>query len=40
MLPKNKLADAILRNNLKVYQGDKHEHEAQKPRHINLNDLR
>ena len=40
MLPKNKLADAILRNNLKVYQGDKHEHEAQKPRLINLNDLR
>ncbi|MBO7142097.1 MAG: 50S ribosomal protein L13, partial [Bacteroidales bacterium] len=40
MLPKNKLGDAILRNNLKVYQGEQHPHEAQQPKLINLNDLR
>ncbi|MCQ2974699.1 MAG: 50S ribosomal protein L13 [Bacteroidales bacterium] len=40
MLPKTKLGDAILRNNLKVYQGEKHNHEAQQPKLINLNDLR
>ncbi|MBR4676943.1 MAG: 50S ribosomal protein L13 [Bacteroidales bacterium] len=40
MLPKNKLADAILSNNLKVYQGAEHNHEAQKPRLINVNELR
>jgi large subunit ribosomal protein L13 len=39
MLPKNKLGDAIM-HNLKVYQGDKHNHEAQQPKLINLNDLR
>ena len=40
MLPKSKLGDAILRNNLKVYQGEQHPHEAQQPKLINLNDLR
>ena len=40
MLPKNRLGDAILRNNLKVYQGEQHPHEAQQPKLINLNDLR
>ena len=40
MLPKNKLGDAILRNNLKVYQGEQHPHDAQQPKLINLNDLR
>ncbi len=39
MLPKTKLGDAIIKN-LKVFQGDKHEHEAQQPKLINLNDLR
>jgi large subunit ribosomal protein L13 len=39
MLPKNKLGDAIM-HNLRVYQGEKHEHEAQQPKLINLNDLR
>ncbi|MCQ2249605.1 MAG: 50S ribosomal protein L13 [Bacteroidales bacterium] len=39
MLPKTKLGDAIIKN-LKVFQGDKHDHEAQQPKLINLNDLR
>lgn len=39
MLPKTKLGDAIIKN-LKIFQGDKHEHEAQQPKLINLNDLR
>lgn len=37
MLPKNKLGAAIFRN-LKVYAGEEHGQEAQKPRVINLND--
>ncbi len=37
MLPKNKLGAAIFRN-LKVYAGEQHGQEAQKPRVINLND--
>ena len=37
MLPKNKLGAAIFRN-LKVYSGEEHQQEAQKPRVINLND--
>lgn len=39
MLPKNKLGAAIFRN-LKVYVGTEHNHEAQKPTVINLNDLK
>ena len=39
MLPKNKLGADLFRN-LKVYAGDKHDHEAQKPKTINLNDLK
>lgn len=36
MLPKNKLGDAIL-NNLYVYEGSEHPHEAQKPKKIDIN---
>ncbi|MDN3596218.1 50S ribosomal protein L13 [Zunongwangia endophytica] len=39
MLPKNKLGSALFRN-LKVYSGTQHDHEAQKPKTINLNDLK
>ena len=39
MLPKNKLGADIFRN-LKVYAGSVHNHEAQKPRSINLNDYK
>lgn len=39
MLPKNKLG-AVLFRNLKVYVGTDHEQEAQKPRIINLNDIK
>lgn len=39
MLPKNKLGAELFRN-LKVYAGGEHNHEAQKPRAINLNDYR
>lgn len=39
MLPKNKLGAALFRN-LKVYVGTEHNHEAQKPTTINLNDLK
>jgi large subunit ribosomal protein L13 len=38
MLPKNKLGSALFKN-LKVYVGSEHEHEAQKPKNINLNEL-
>ncbi len=38
MLPKNKLGSALFRN-LKVYEGSNHEHEAQQPKTINLNEL-
>lgn len=38
MLPKNKLGSALF-NNLKVYVGSDHGHEAQKPKSINLNEL-
>ncbi|SHI88520.1 LSU ribosomal protein L13P [Mesonia phycicola] len=38
MLPKNKLGSALFKN-LKVYVGSEHEQEAQKPKHINLNEL-
>jgi large subunit ribosomal protein L13 len=39
MLPKNKLGTAILRNCL-IYAGAEHDQEAQKPKVLNLNDLK
>lgn len=39
MLPKNKLGSQLFRN-LKVYAGTEHEHEAQKPKKINLNNIK
>ncbi len=39
MLPKNKLASAILRN-CYIYPGNEHDQEAQKPKTLNLNDLK
>ncbi|WP_299678886.1 50S ribosomal protein L13 [uncultured Tenacibaculum sp.] len=39
MLPKNKLGSALFRN-LYVYAGTEHAQEAQKPKSINLNDLK
>ena len=39
MLPKNKLGSALFRN-LYVYTGGEHQQEAQKPRVINLNDIK
>lgn len=39
MLPKNKLG-AVLFRNLKVYVGAEHGQEAQKPKVINLNDIK
>lgn len=38
MLPGNRLGSAIFRN-LFVYTGTEHDHEAQKPKKINLNDI-
>ena len=38
ILPKNKLGSALFKN-LKVYVGSEHDHEAQKPKSINLNEL-
>ena len=39
MLPKNKLGDAII-NNLYVYAGPEHPHQAQQPKTIDLNTLK
>lgn len=39
MLPKNRLGAELFRN-LKVYAGTDHNHEAQKPKAINLNDYK
>ena len=39
MLPKNKLGAAILRN-CYIYAGAEHDKEAQKPKNLNLNDLK
>ena len=39
MLPKNKLGAAILKNCF-IYAGSEHDHEAQKPAVLNLNDLK
>lgn len=39
MLPKNKLGDKLL-TNLYVYDGEKHKHEAQQPKTIDINSLK
>ncbi len=39
MLPKNRLSDAII-NNLYVYNGIEHKHEAQQPKVIDLNSIK
>lgn len=39
MLPKNKLGAELFRN-LKVYAGTEHDQDAQKPRTINLNEIK
>ena len=39
MLPKNKLGAAILKN-LYIYEGDKHPHEAQKPKKLDINTIK
>jgi len=39
MLPKNKLADSLI-NNLYVYDGPQHKHEAQQPKTIDINTLK
>jgi large subunit ribosomal protein L13 len=39
MLPKNKLGDALFRN-LHVYVGSEHPHEAQKPKTIDLKQIK
>lgn len=39
MLPKNRLSDALI-NNMHVYVGSEHPHEAQNPKAIDLNDLK
>ena len=39
MLPKNRLGRKIF-NNMKVYVGENHPHEAQKPRKIDLNEIK
>lgn len=39
MLPKNKLGNQLYRN-LKVFVGEKHNHEAQKPQKINLEKIK
>jgi large subunit ribosomal protein L13 len=39
LLPKNKLGNAIHKN-LFVYSGAEHKQEAQKPKAININDIK
>ncbi len=39
MLPKNRLGSELFRN-LFVYTGDKHEHEAQKPKELKINTIK
>jgi large subunit ribosomal protein L13 len=39
MLPKNRLSNAIL-NNLHIYQGAEHKHEAQKPKQLKLEEIK
>ena len=38
MLPKNRLGAKLI-NNLYLYTGDEHPHQAQKPRTIKLNEI-
>lgn len=40
MLPKNKRGRAILSENLFIYAGDKHPHEAQKPEKVDIKKLK
>lgn len=40
MLPKNKLARRIFRNNLFVYEGSEHPHEAQKPETLDIDSIK
>jgi ribosomal protein L13, bacterial type len=39
MLPKNRLGDKLL-NNLYVYAGDEHKHQAQTPKSVDINSLK
>jgi large subunit ribosomal protein L13 len=39
MLPKNRLGAELFRN-LRVFVGNEHDHEAQKPRLININEIK
>lgn len=39
MLPKNRLGDAII-NNVHIYAGSEHPHQAQQPTQINLNSIK
>ncbi|MBQ8968171.1 MAG: 50S ribosomal protein L13 [Bacteroidaceae bacterium] len=39
MLPKNKLADRLI-NNLYIYEGGEHKHEAQSPKTIDINNYK
>lgn len=40
MLPKNRIGDAIYSNNLFIYKGSAHPHDAQQPKQINLKDIK
>ncbi len=40
MLPKNTLGRELYRTNLHVFEGPEHKHEAQKPRTINLDEIK
>lgn len=40
MLPKNKLGNELYSQNLWVYQGGEHKHEAQKPRAVKFEDIK
>jgi len=39
MLPKNRLGSVLFKN-LHVYEGGEHNHEAQQPKLINLNEIK
>ncbi len=39
MLPKTRLGNKILMNNLKIYAGPEHPHAAQNPKTINFNEI-
>jgi large subunit ribosomal protein L13 len=40
MLPKNRLGRAVHADNLYVYAGTEHKHQAQNPRQINIKDIK